>query len=63
MPLLLVRGDSTDTLDRAMVEGLAELLPAAQRLVLPGAHTSHMTAVDGFLDAFEAFLQQPLARN
>ncbi len=63
IPLLLVRGDSTDTLDRAMVEGLAELLPAAQRLVLPGAHTSHMTAIDGFLDAFEAFLRQPFVGN
>ncbi len=58
MPLLLVRGDSTDTLDRAMVDGLAELLPAARRLVLPGAHTSHMTAIDRFLETFEAFLQQ-----
>lgn len=57
MPVLLVRGADTGVVDQAMTESLAELLPHAETLVLPGGHTSHLRGMDQFLDVFEGFLR------
>ena len=55
-PLLLVRGDHARPLDLAMVEQLAKLRPHARTVVLPGGHSSHITAIDTFIQELEAFL-------
>jgi pimeloyl-ACP methyl ester carboxylesterase len=58
MPALIVRGADTDATDRAMSDALAELLSDAERLVLPGGHTSHMRAMDPFLDALTCLVER-----
>ncbi len=58
MPLLIVRGKDTDPTDRAMSDGLADLLPGAERLILPGGHTSHMTALEPFLGALTELVER-----
>ncbi|MBM3940758.1 MAG: alpha/beta fold hydrolase [SAR202 cluster bacterium] len=63
MPLLLVRGDRTNAYDTRMTDALAELLPAARRLLLPGGHTSHIASMPTFIEAFEATLLQGEARR
>ena len=57
-PTLLVRGDATLPLDRLMTDTLAGLLPNAERLTLPGGHTSHLTAIDEFVRAFRALVAE-----
>ena len=61
MPTLLVRGDAASLTDRAIADALAELIPGAQRLVLPGGHTSHMTSMEAFLEAHAALTAGPTA--
>ncbi len=61
MPVLLSEGDSSQPFDHAITEGLARLIPHAERLVLPGNHTSHLTNLDAFLDRFEALLARASA--
>lgn len=56
MPTLLVRGNGASLTDRAITDALAELIPSARRLVLPGGHTSHMTSMDAFLEAYAALI-------
>ncbi len=57
MPVLLVRGEQSTELDLSMVAALGELIPHATSLALPGGHTSHMTAMDRFLQALEGLLK------
>ena len=56
MPTLLVRGDAASLTDRAITDALAELVPSAQLLILPGGHTSHMTSMEPFLEAYAALI-------
>ena len=58
MPVLLSGGDASQPFDQAITEGLARLIPHAERLTLPGNHTSHLTNLGAFLDRFERFLTQ-----
>jgi pimeloyl-ACP methyl ester carboxylesterase len=56
IPVLLVKGASSTVPDRRVVDVLAERLPNATSLELPGDHASHIESIDGFLEAFEAHL-------
>ena len=56
MPVLLVRGRDSTPIDRGVVGVLAEQLPHAVSLELPGNHSSHMTSREAFLDALEALM-------
>ena len=51
-PCLVVRGDATLRRDRLITDALADLLPNAELLTLPGDHTSHISAIDDFVGAF-----------
>ena len=57
MPVLLARGDRARSFDVAMTDGLAGLIPHAERLVLPGAHTSHIENAEAFVVRLTAFLE------
>ncbi len=57
MPALLVRGSGSAPIDRAVVGALAELIPHAALLELPGGHTSHMTSSGRFLDTLEELME------
>ncbi len=56
MPVLLVHGEDASAMDRAMTTTLGELLPQAAVMLLLGGHTSHMTAMDRFMEALEGLL-------
>ena len=51
-PTLVVRGAATSERDRRITDALADLLPNAELLTLPGGHTSHINAIDEFVRAF-----------
>jgi pimeloyl-ACP methyl ester carboxylesterase len=48
-PVLLVTGEGTSPFLRAVHDTLAETLPNASTLELPGAHAPHLVAMDEFL--------------
>ncbi len=57
MPVLLVGGTESPSHDLAIIEGLAERIPHAERLTLPGRHTSHIVNQDAFLERLETFMR------
>jgi pimeloyl-ACP methyl ester carboxylesterase len=57
MPVLLSRGEGARPFDVAMTDGLAGLIPHAERLFLPGAHTSHIEHAEAFVARLAAFLE------
>jgi pimeloyl-ACP methyl ester carboxylesterase len=57
-PLLLVRGSDAGALDEAMVHAMAQEVPGARTVMLPGGHNSHLTAADRFLAEMGTFLTE-----
>ena len=53
-PVLLVRGNVSDELDKRVVDALAERLPNATVAELPGDHAAHIQSIDAFLEALES---------
>jgi pimeloyl-ACP methyl ester carboxylesterase len=53
---LLVRGDVTTETDKRVVDVLAEQLPNATVVELPGDHAAHIESIDAFLEALENHL-------
>jgi pimeloyl-ACP methyl ester carboxylesterase len=55
-PVLLVKGSVSTELDRRVVDVLAERLPNATVMELPGDHAAHIQSIDVFLEALENHL-------
>ena len=55
-PVLLVKGNVTDEVDKRVVDVLGERLPNATVVELPGDHASHIQSIDDFLEALESHL-------
>lgn len=55
-PVLLVRGDVTAEVEKRVVGVLAERLPNATLVELPGDHAAHIQSIDAFLEALENHL-------
>jgi len=51
-----VHGDVTTELDKRVVDVLAERLPNATLVELPGDHAAHIQSIDAFLEALESHL-------
>jgi pimeloyl-ACP methyl ester carboxylesterase len=58
-PVLLATGTGTSPFLRAVHDRLAETLPNARTLELPGGHAPHLVAMDDFLARLEAFHASP----
>lgn len=58
-PVLLTTGAGTSPFLRAVHDRLAEALPDARTLELPGGHAPHLVAMDAFLSRLEAFHASP----
>lgn len=61
-PALLVHGDATSTRDRLITGALADLLPNAGLLTLPGGHTSHIGAAADFVHALRRLITEAEGR-
>lgn len=55
-PVLLVHGNVTAELEKRVVAVLAERLPNATVVELPGDHAAHIQSIDAFLEALENHL-------
>ena len=55
-PVLLVKGTTTAEWLGRVVDALAERLPNASVLELPGDHACHIQSIDAFLDALDGHL-------
>jgi pimeloyl-ACP methyl ester carboxylesterase len=55
-PVLLVRGADTTPLTHRIADVLAEELPHARLVTLPGGHAAHIESLDAFLALFDKFL-------
>ena len=58
-PVLLVKGTATAEWLRRVVDVLAERLPNATAVELPGDHACHIQSIDAFIEALERHLSRP----
>lgn len=56
-PVLLVKGTETVPWEARVVDVLADELPHARVLELPGDHASHIQSIDAFMEALEEHLR------
>jgi pimeloyl-ACP methyl ester carboxylesterase len=54
VPTVLVVGDRTAAHHRAVVDLLAELVPSAAKMEMPGGHACHLEGLDRFVSIISA---------
>jgi pimeloyl-ACP methyl ester carboxylesterase len=62
-PVLLVKGTATAEWLRRVVDVLAERLPNATAVELPGDHACHIQSIDAFIEALERHLSRRRHRS
>lgn len=63
MPILLVRGEGSARYSTLIAEALAERLPQAHHVELPGGHMAPVASMARFLDEVERFQAKPLPKR
>jgi pimeloyl-ACP methyl ester carboxylesterase len=57
-PVLLVKGDGTNTTDHAIIDILGEDFPNARVVTYPGGHAAHIVSMGPFMETYTQFLSE-----